>query len=246
MNTNQNSSQVSVDACILPIHGLSASSIASGSNRILYDMFTPPTTYQSYIPNKRIRHLVEQFKQIPPNHKEALKIELKLRTNTRLMQSWSYPNGGSETRINDPLLKNFITTIYDLFSDFETVLSHHDESFQFQTQLCSQNSKQDMFISYQNSVLLVSEAKGIESSETVAMMQCLQASNDGALNLYSKGLLPEECIVPGILCCGEALTIVAVYFAPITFPVITYLSGSLHICNCEDRIILSRWGVALH
>ena len=41
------------------------------------------------------------------------------------------------------------------------------------------------------------------------------------------------------------MTIVAIYFAPTTFPVMVYLSGSLHLCNIDDRLTIARWGIAL-
>ena len=211
--------------------------------RLYYDMFTPPAACHSYIPNERIQNLLSMFQEITHHQMEVQKFELSLR-NSLLMQSWSYP---AETTITAPLLNIFFTEVYKLLSPIDERVAHSvNTAFPFPMQLCTQFSKQEMFISYLQSILLASEAKGVESSDSEAMMQCLQACSDGALNLFSKGLASEDCVVPGVICWGETMTIVAVYFAPITFPVITYLSGSLHVCNCDDRLTLARWGVALN
>jgi hypothetical protein len=105
---------------------------------------------------------------------EVQRIELKLR-NAQLMQSWVYPKNGSQTAVTAPLLKIFFAEVYMFLSAIDGVACSEDTPFPFHVQLCTQFSKQEMFISYQQSILLASEAKGVQSSDFEAMMQCLQA-----------------------------------------------------------------------
>jgi hypothetical protein len=189
--------------------------------------------------------LKSKFQCISPIDTEVQKIELTLRTNGSLMQSWPYPSGGAESKVNDRLLSIYLGELNRLFTN-PNVIYQGKTPFPFETQLCNSVSQQECFIVYRKSVILASEAKGVESSDAVAMMQCVQACSDGALNLFSKGLTSADCVVPGVICCGETFSIVAAYFVPTSFPVLVYLSSALHICNCDDRVTLSRWCVALY
>lgn len=236
------SSSSSQYACVKQID-ISASSIAK-DNRLLYDMFTPPQTHLSYCPNRRIMSLFSRFQNIVPSDEAVLKIECQLRRNSLLIQSWSYPPEDAETLVNKPLLITYLTSICECIKSSEVVI-RENAMLPFETQLCDRASKPERYISYKNSVLIASEAKRTDCADIVALMQCFQVCGDSALDLFRKGLKSDDCVVPGVICCGETFSIVALYFAPETFPVMTYLSGALHIRNCIDRLVLSRWGIAL-
>lgn len=125
------------------------------------------------------------------------------------------------------------------------VVFNTDTSFLLDSQLCSSSTQQEVCITHVNSIIIASEAKGVDKSEFVSLMQCLQVCADGALQLFQKGLREGDCVVPGVICFGESLRIVAVYFTPTTFPVLAYLSDLLSISTWEGRSKLSCWAIAL-
>jgi hypothetical protein len=94
-------------------------------------------------------------------------------------------------------------------------------------------------------ILLGSEAKGTDKSPFCALMQCIQLCGDAALHLLSRGVTRADCVVPGVVSCGDCLQVCAVYLMPDSFPVITWLSPPLMIARLEDRIDLARWALCL-
>lgn len=88
------------------------------------------------------------------------------------------------------------------------------------------------------SVLLASIAKGVEASNIAAGLQCFQICADAAIELYRKGLKREDCVIPGVIFCGEEFQIVGVYLVCSTFPVMVNISSLISITHVE---VLSRW-----
>lgn len=206
-------------------------------------MITPPCTEGGFVPNKRIQSLLQMYEQYSSSCDESvLKSELYLRTQINLLQSWQYPSGGAETRINDPNLEKVFNLLKNVIvSDKINVEVHANRSPAIQLILASQSSELEKVLVYLDHILCGGEAKGVDDSEYVALMQCIQVCADAALNLYRHGCDSQDCVVPGVICYGETIRLISVYFIPPTFPVVTYLTPPLQLCNVRDRRTLARW-----
>lgn len=93
-------------------------------------------------------------------------------------------------------------------------------------------------------ILIASEAKGVEASHVVGLIQGMQLGTDGALFL-SQYLLNEQAVVPVVLCYGNFFHIFGIYLFGDNFPVITALSNPISYLDCEGRLDLARWTVVL-
>lgn len=211
----------------------------------MLDMITPPCSEHTYIPNSRLRALMQAYESLPDTDESALRIEYNLRISWELQQSWQYPSGGSETYVNKSLLSRFFEQITSLLMDIELVVMDSNRPAVKKLMLTSQHSNPERVLTYRGNVLIGSDAKGGDAAEFCSLIQCLQICADAALSLYQQGMSTEDCVVPGVIACGEMLRIVAVYFLPPSYPVIVYLSGPLHVGTDIDRMKLARWGVVL-
>ena len=216
------------------IQDLSTSSIAK-SKRYYYDLFTVPCCKDAYIPNIRLRQLKDNF-----NNSEGLSVTVyqNMLINMNMLTTWKYPVEGSEMMVNDPNLKMFLDYISWAYNQdhIDSPVNVTKEEFRFL--FASSDSKPGWAVVRDRSVLLASVAKGVEASNIAAGLQCFQICADAAIALYRKGLKPEDCVVPGVIFCGEECQIVGVYLVGSTFPVMVNISSLISITNEE---VLSRW-----
>jgi hypothetical protein len=155
-----------------------------------------------------------------------------------MLTTWKYPVGGSEIMVNDPNLKMFLDCISWAYNQDHIISPVNVTKEEFRFLFASSDSKPGWTVVRDRSVLLASVAKGVESSNIAAGLQCFQICADAAIELYRKGLKPEDCVVPGVIFCGEVCQIVGVYLVGSTFPVMVNISSLISITNVE---VLSRW-----
>lgn len=91
-----------------------------------------------------------------------------------------------------------------------------------------------------HAVLVGSEAKGVGSAPLEAVPQCMQVCGDGVLSLKARGMPPQDCVVPGILCAGEQIEVVGVALIPEAYPYMVSLSRKLSFVDEDDRQELAR------
>ena len=217
----------------------SACAIAN-NNRDYYDPFTVPCRNEAYIPNTRLRRLKNKLKSAEVLPCNAHSIPLTIMETQR---TWKYPSGGSETIVNHPNLKVFLSTILSSYNndcDIQSSVVINNDYIGINSRFifASEKSKPEHVLMHGNCVLLGSEAKGANASNIEAGMQCFQICADSAIELYRNGMIREECVVPGVIICGEIFQIVGVYLISSTFPVMVNLSSAIDISNVE---VLSRW-----
>jgi len=221
------------------ITDVSACAIAN-NNRDYYDPFTVPCSNEVYIPNTRLRRLRNKLKSAEVLPCSAHSIPL---TIMEMQRTWKYPSGGSETIVNHPNLKVFLSAILssynkdcDIHSD--VVINNDYLGINSRFIFASDKSKPEHVLMHGNCVLLGTEAKGANASNIEAGMQCFQICADSAIELYRNGMIREECVVPGVIIYGEVFHIVGVYLISSTFPVMVNLSSEIYITNVE---VLSTW-----
>ena len=217
----------------------SACTIAK-SNRNYYDLFTVPCHDDTYIPNTRLRRLknkIKSFEVLPCNAYPYLI------NNMKMQRAWEYPLGGSETIVNDPNLMHFLNSIlssYNRDHDISSSIIINQDYLGINNQFlfASEKTQPEYSLMHDNCVLLGSEAKGANASNISAGMQCFQLCADSAIELYRRGMNREDCVVPGVIICGEVFQIVGVYLISSTFPVMVNISSSINIAKVE---VISRW-----
>ena len=223
---------------------MSASGLAINRNRNEYDVFALPCSPQSYIPNLRLQMLLKHYGTLSNDTDGVCSFEYALRTNLKVLHTWKYSFGGTETSICDPNLAKYLSRIKDCIdSSFVTIVMR--DSVPFELVLAAQTSKTEHHIQWNNHVLLGSEAKGIDSSQYEAMVQGFQISGDSAVHMWRCGLSTHDAVVPLILSYSDSFCIYAVYLIPECYPVLVQLSPPLTYLTFEGRCALARWGIAL-
>jgi hypothetical protein len=216
------------------IQDLSSSSIAK-SKRYYYDLFTVPCCKDAYIPNIRLRQLKDNFNT---SEGPSVKAYENILINMNMLTTWKYPVEGSEMMVNDPNLKMFLDCISSAYNQDHITSPVTVTKEEFRFLFASSDSKPGWAVVRDRSVLLASIAKGVEASNIAAGLQCFQICADAAIELYRKGLKREDCVVPGVIFCGEEFQIVGVYLVGSTFPVMVNISSLISITHVE---VLSRW-----
>jgi hypothetical protein len=147
----------------------SACAIAN-NNRDYYDPFTVPCRNEAYIPNARLRRLKNKLKSAEVLPCNAHSIPL---TMMEMQRTWNYPSGGSETIVNHPNLKVFLSTIlssYNKDCDINSSIVINNDFIGINSRFifASERSKPEHVLMYGNCVLLGSEAKGANASNIEA------------------------------------------------------------------------------
>ena len=240
VNNSEEEAFTTMAGSLEAIGDVSASTIAN-SNRFYYDLFTVPCNEDAYIPNIRLRQLKDKFKTSEGLSFDAYANILKSMT---MLKTWEYAAGGSEKMVNDPNLKLFLKCISLSYNQdhIASPVSVKKSQLVFNERFlfASTKSRPEWAVVHDGSgsVLLASKAKGVEASNIAAGMQCFQICADAAIELYRKGLNPEDCVVPGVIICGEVCQIVGVYLVGSTFPVMVNISSLISTAHVE---VLSRW-----
>jgi hypothetical protein len=223
---------------------MSASNIAA-QNRSLYDVFALPCSPRSYIPNVRLRTLLQNFMTLSDDLDDVRSFEYSLRTNMKCLHTWKYSSGGSETKINDPNLSKYLSMINDRVSKIVNDTGVLKDALPFRLVLAKSSSKPEHRIQWNDHVVIASEAKGVEHSHYEALVQGLELGGDSSVNMWRCGLSEELAVTPVILSYGDCFQIYAVYLIPNCFPVIVQLSPPLTYLTFEGRCCIARWGIVL-
>lgn len=234
----------------------SASTIAN-SKRNLYDVFTPPCVYGTFIPNERLRQLSASLESLSKTSNIAVYGASFLKNNFLMQQAVPYPAGGGETKVNDPNLQVYCNYVLSRANaligqsssssggdGLTFTLKKNSTGWNFNFVLACDNSNPEYFIQaiQTRCVVIGSEAKGVEHSHLESLPQVLQLCGDSALFLRRRGLAIDECVVPGIVVVGETFQIVGVYLMPAHFPVLVNVSPPISL---TETLMLAVWAEAL-
>lgn len=222
-----------------------SASVIANNHRHFYDLIALPGSQEGFTPNCRLRELLnENYGTNNPNYIEFESYAICEFLSGNSMEAFSYPDSNSVTKLNDSMLKLFLDLVVHCVSDDRVSLINKtptDHAF-----FASNSSPPEYRVNLSpNFVLLGSEAKGVEASCIAALPQCFLGCADSALWMTKHGLSPDDCVVPGVICYGECLQIVAVYLVPPSFPVIVYLSPALPYWTTHGRSTLSTWAARL-
>ena len=219
---------------------MSSSAIALSSNRQLYDPFLFPCSSNTFIPNRRLQKLCNLIKFGSFNNNLIQDIDYQLQQSLLSLKTWTYPTEGSETVLLDPSVNCIILNIINsnVLKEIQNI-SFKKDLCPFVPLMCK-NVKSVYHIDYNNWVVFTSEAKGVEDSQYVCLIQALEIAADSSLYLSrSTKLSYELCSTPGIIVCGDKIQFYGVYLVQ-DFPVIVYLTPPLSYINVEDRLMISR------
>ena len=223
---------------------LSASVIAN-NHRELYDIFSLPLSPDCYIPNERLKNLLNSYKSQAVNDIVSnYECEFQKFPSSH---TYSSPEDGSETRITDPVLNKYFTIIQKYLQLPNTSLRFNVKKgrLSIKSYMASNSSKPEYRLEWEDKfILIASKAKSVEASHVVGLIQGMQLGTDGALFL-SQFLPTEQVVVPVILCYGNFFHIFGVYLFGDNFPVITALSNPISYLDYEGRLDLARWTVVL-
>jgi hypothetical protein len=226
---------------------ISASDIAQKNYRSIYDVFGLPCSPYSYIPNERLRMLVDTYETLSKQdvNEDVCKFEHSLRQNLKSLHTWKYSTGGSESNISDPNLSKFLSMINTRVSEDVVDTAVLKDKLPFSLVLAKNSSKPEHRIQWGDYVIIASEAKGVEHSAYQALIQGLELGGDAAVNMWRRGLSTELAVVPVVLSFSHSLCICAVYLIPDCYPVIVELSPALSYLTLEGRCCIARWGIVL-
>jgi len=133
---------------------------------------------------------------------EVLAIEYSLRTKLKLCQTYEYPLGGSETKLNDGNLK----LLFDAIALDQSDMIVKKSRVNFSLLLAGPASNPEYFLEHSDGHCLIgSECEGTEASTFEALPQCFQLCGDMALNLIRNDIPLEDSVVPGIILAGESI-----------------------------------------
>lgn len=211
-----------------------------------YDVFALPLSRDAYIPNKRLRDLVQSrpsAKVTPDLRKDA---DIVMRSMTS-KPSWSSPSGGSELIINDPNLLSLITLVGGCIESVVVKRMQSQKGDPTPTSYLAMSCKSEYCLTYNDTILLASEAKGREASNFECFSQGFQAGADSAINMVKRyGKCIDDAAIPVVICFGsDCFQILGVYLIPESFPCVTELSRILSINASEDVDELLQWIVVL-
>lgn len=176
--------------------------------------------------------------RLPDNLDSVQKIEFLLRERILTQAVLQYPEGGSETKINDPMLETILSMLVSSSKLFRS------SSKQPRMSILAASMKSEHIVTsatYPEIIILGSEAKGTDASEYECLIQCFQVCADAAYALYLNGIPVDNCCVPGLLVFGENVVILGVYAIKEYFPVMVYLSPHLNTIGLHDRVTLAKW-----
>ena len=226
---------------------MSASDISLNKNRSIYDVFGLPCSPNSYIPNERLRMLVDTYETLSKQdvNEDVCNFEHSLRRNLKSLHTWKYSSGGSESKISDPNLSKFLSMINTKVSEDVVDTAVLKDNLPFRLVLAKQSSQPEHRIQWGDYVIIASEAKGVEHSAYQALIQGLELGGDAAVNMWRCGLSTDLAVVPVVLSFSHSLCICAVYLIPDCYPVIVELSPALSYLTLEGRCCIARWGIVL-
>ena len=248
--TNHTHSSSSVDlttdlesSLFFIFNGYSSSVIANlNDNRSLHDVFYSPCSWNSFLPNQRLRELKESLQSLCACS-EIEDLDYCLQQKLASLQTWKTPPKGSETVLLDPLvnkaiLDEIVSWLKSPFISVSKDLPPEGKSY-----LCS-TVKTEYRVEFNNSsfryVLMASEAKGVDASHFNCMMQALEAASDASVYMRQKSSLPsKDCATPGILVYSDVIQFYGVYLVD-DFPVTVLLSRPLCYTDVVDRRAIAR------
>lgn len=223
---------------------MSASGIAVHKYRSFYNVFGLPCCPGGYIPNIRVRELLESYQALSEDLEDDVYLfENSLRTNLKSLHTWSFSTGGSESKICDPNLRWYLDLINQRVGVCNTFV--RKDGLPFNTVLSKQTTKTEHRIQWGNYVLIASEAKSVDSSQYAALVQGMALGGDSSVHMWRCGLSTELAVSPVILSFSDCFCIFAVYLIPHCYPVIVQLSLPLSYLTFEGRCCLACWGIVL-
>jgi hypothetical protein len=220
----------------------SSSQLLLKDNASVYDVFFHPCGPGAYMPNPRLAIISSELY----SDLELNSYEYHLR-DLLFPDCWVDAAGGTETNISDQSVQKVLDLVAKRMSEKylrQTSVRNNKPGFNM---VLASSSKQEHYINTTATggfevIVLVSEAKGIESSSRNCMLQFLQIAGDAALQLRRFGLAREDCVVIGPICFGEFIQICGVYLLEPCFPVLVVLSDP--ICCYHGffkRRLLAKW-----
>lgn len=90
--------------------------------------------------------------------------------------------------------------------------------------LATAQSEPEPCVMFRQFIIAGREDKGWGESLSQACAQCFQICSDGAVAMHEAGVGIESCVVPGVVCAGGLLQVLAVYLVESCFPCAAALS----------------------
>ena len=222
------------------------------SNRELYDCYALPCDLEGYLPNARCKKLCQLYTDIandPEKNDEVQLIFWVLRQSLVTLQSFPpCKSGGTETKTNEISLNAiFGEILHSLWREPPSSGTYKmsNNQLNFDCLLAGSGSKGEHLISHDTMPLIGSECKGTDASIFAGLPQCFQLCGDSAIEQLRLGLTLGDCVVPGLVLCGQHVQIICVYLLAHNFPVLVNMSRLLSLTSVLDVTALSRWIVAL-
>lgn len=208
-----------------------------------YACFAPPLSSESYCPNKRLRAI--QYKEVDAGSGITMEPFLQCLRECQLSASeMIHKVQNPEVNYTDLMLSAVVTALAtEINKELERtehtieISSGRERDVKIDFSLATAKSLPEhcLILDRHRVILLGSECKPVMASGQEAMPQCMQVCGDGALTLRARGLALEDCIVPGIICAGECMTIVGVALLPQHYPFMMALSPPLSVLEESHR-----------
>eukprot|EP01006_Ploeotia_vitrea_P053213 TRINITY_DN67767_c0_g1_i11.p1 TRINITY_DN67767_c0_g1~~TRINITY_DN67767_c0_g1_i11.p1 ORF type:complete len:597 (+),score=-62.83 TRINITY_DN67767_c0_g1_i11:80-1870(+) len=217
----------------------SASALNLKGNRKLYDIFLQPCSPNSFIPNERLRNFRDQIISREFD-KDCQDIDYKLQCQLRTLSSWENPDGGSETILLDRCVNKVIMDMINKTLNISGCSVANDTAKDIIKTVMCKSVKSEYRIQYTTNsqiyILFTSEAKGIDDSHFMCLIQALEIAGDSAIHLSRNiDMDYNNCSIPGIIVYGDKVQFYGVYLVDQHFPVVVLLSPPLSYTNVDDR-----------
>jgi len=211
----------------------SASNLHSRDSSAAFGMFCVPPDPAGFVPNHRLRKLIQLVDSAPPSPYLSRQVFLLLSKNVRL---FSKPSRSEEDSVLHPMLCNLMRALKpngEVGCQCSSGLQLQDKfASSGGFQLASANStRPGPVLVWEAWVLIASEAKGTNASIFPALPQACQIAGDAALMLAAAGLNIEECAVPGILLTGDSVQFYGAFLLQGQFPCFALLSPPLSMTS---------------
>jgi hypothetical protein len=207
-----------------------------------YDCFALPLSTDAYVPNQRVRALLELHNEFDITSDDVRDLASHLATTLQSIHTWKDMEGGSETHINDP---NSVAVLNLISSRASQQTSVGGTVPKFDFILANKKSKPEHSLRHGEFFILCTESKGRDASTFAPLVQGFEIGADAAAFMWRKGVASADVVVPVMLSFGDCLQFYAVYLIPECYPVVVCLSSALSCVTLSGRLEIARWIISL-
>jgi len=231
-------------------------SASAGAKKGVYSCFGPPLSSDSFIPSVHARGVKDRAEAMLADAggptPEVRSIMQALRDEARAPTFLHPRPSRPEELYTEPVLRAAMNSVTSCATDLlrarnvECTLVCADgaevrEMMAFKLASSTSTPEPCVVVRAVKAVVAVSEAKGADAAMLQAYPQCMQIGGDAALSLYDRGLDLEHCVVPGIVCAGECMRVVAIGLLPGPFPFMMAVSPIVSYVDLDGLRRLSTY-----